>query len=86
MDANSNVVLNEMNNCQAYYICDNGRIHPKHRENRDIKSNIAYGGARPKTFTHNRDYGHITKDNSHLRYNVLDNNNNNNIYLKSNIQ
>ena len=69
MDANFSV--NEMNNGKSYYVCDNGRIRPKPRENGDIRSNIAYGGARPKT--HNRDYGHITKDNSHLRYNDLDN-------------
>ena len=73
MDTNFSVVLNEMNNGKAYYVCANGRIRPKPRENRDIKSNIAYGGTRPKTFKHNRDYGHITKDNSHLRYNDLDN-------------
>ena len=73
MDANFSVVLNEMNNGKAYYVCDNGRIRPKPRENGDIRSNIAYGGARQKTFTHNRDYGNITKDNSHLRYNDLDN-------------
>ena len=73
MDANFSVVLNEMNNGKAYYVCDNGRIRHKLRENGDIRSNIAYGGARPKTFTHNRDYGNITKDNSHLRYNDLDN-------------
>ena len=73
MDANLSVVLNEMNNSKAYYVCDNGHIRPKPRENRDIRSNIAYGGGRLKTFTHNRDYGHITKDNSHLRYNDLDN-------------
>ena len=73
MDANFSVVLNEMSNGKAYYVCDNGRIRPKPQENCDIRSNIAYGGDRPKTFTHNRDYGHITKDNSHLRYNYLDN-------------
>ena len=61
MDANFSVVLNEMNNGKAYYVCDNGRICPKPRDNRDIRTNIAHGGARPKTFTHNRDYGHNTK-------------------------
>ena len=70
MDANFSVVLNEMNNGKAYYVCDNGHIRPKPR---DIRSNIAYGGARQKTFNHNRDYGHITKDNCYLRYNDPDN-------------
>ena len=69
MDANISVVLNEMTNGKVYYVCDNGRIRSKGRENRDIMSNIAYGSARPKTFTYNRDYGHVTKNNSHLRYN-----------------
>ena len=56
MDANFSIILNKMNNGKAYYVCDNGRIRPKSRGNGDITSNIAYGGARPKTFTHNRDY------------------------------
>ena len=33
MDANFSVVLNEMNNGKAYYVCDNGHIRPKPREN-----------------------------------------------------
>ena len=73
MDTNFSVVLNKMNNDKTYYVYDNNRIRPKPLENGDIRSNIAYGGARPKTFTHDRDYGNITKDNSHLRYNHLDN-------------
>ena len=45
MDANFSVVINEMNNGKAYYVCDNGRIRPKPLENRDIRSHITYGGA-----------------------------------------
>ena len=35
LDANFNVVLNEMKNGRSYYISDNGRIRQKASDNRD---------------------------------------------------
>ena len=68
MDANFNVVFNEMDNGRSYYISDNGRIRQKSSDNRDggrtgvgsaymyNSSSHAYGGARPNTHIHfNRD-------------------------------
>ena len=81
MDANFNVVLNEMNNGRSYYISDNGRIRQKASDNRDggrtgvsstymyNSSSNAYGGARPNTHSHsNRDYMYNNRVNGYQQY------------------
>ena len=70
MDANFAVVLNEMENGDAYYISDNGRIHRKDRNASHANINTgygdrsgdSYGGARPKTYNSTRE--NIYRDNT----------------------
>ena len=86
MDANFNVILNEMNNGRSYYISDNGRIRQKSSDNRDggrtgvssvymyNSSSNAHGGARPNTHSNvNRDYMYNNRVNGYQQYNDREN-------------